>query len=155
MSANSEDAIRESYGLILKLKDRTRQGKVEWATLKQLGSISEAISKRAECAFEMNLGGNLAAIVWETSRSVGFCLVELDFSSGPPLPPHLNQPSKDYERKVLSIELDKDEAGLGKITDESIVFEDLTALVALIRRAPVRSDARIEQANTYLDELAS
>jgi hypothetical protein len=155
MSANSKDAIRESYVLIVKLLERTRERKIEWTAVRILGSVSEAILVGAECAYQAKLGHNLVATVWENDQSIGFKLVELNVQAGPPLPPHLNQPVKDYEREVLSICLSKEEAASDKLTDENIVFEDLTTLFELIKRAPIQADERIEQARRYLDQLAS
>jgi hypothetical protein len=155
MSANSKDAIRESYVLIIKLLERTREDKIEWTEAEPHGSASKAIIGVTKNAYQAKLGRNLIATVWENNQSLGFNLVELNFQSGPPLPPDLNQPSKDYEREVLSVCLSKQEKVSGNLTDESIVYEDLAALIELIERVPVKADARIEQARRYLDQLAS
>jgi hypothetical protein len=155
MNINPEDAIRESYPLILKLKEITRRGKIEWTTVADRGSVSGAILKNADSAFEAKVGGDLCAIVWENLKFVGFDLVQVEFSSVPPHSPQLQQARKDYEREVLSIRLNIETASSGDITDESIVFEDLVGLLELIRRAPRQFDVRIEKAKNYLDELAS
>lgn len=152
---NFEPDLSESYVLIIKLLETTRQDKIEWTTVERLGSESERILNEAESAYQTKLGGNLVAMVWENGQSIGFKLVELNLQPEPQSLPHLNQPPKDDERRVLSVRFNKSEASLGKITDESIVYEDLSALIELIKRAPVRSDERIEQAKNYLDQLAS
>ena len=156
MSANSEDAIRESYVLILKLLERTRQRKIEWTSGDTLLKVPRgALRPETEYRYQAELGSNLVATVWEDDHSIGFQLVELDLHANPPEPYVLMPPPTEPKGEVLSICLDKHEAGLGKLTDESIVYEELAALLSLIRRAPVQSDVRIEQAKNYLDELAS
>jgi hypothetical protein len=154
MSANSEDAIRESYLLIIKLLERTRERKIEWTCGAPLLKVARGAPKaETEHRFQTELGNDLVATVWEDDHSLGFNLA--DSQAGPPEPALLMPPPAAPRGEVLSIRLDKHEAGLGKLTDESIVYEELAALLALIRHAPVQSDVRIEQAKNYLDELAS
>lgn len=158
MSANSKDAIRESYVLIIKLLERTRQGKIEWTNrVLFLGVERGAPRPETSHSYYAELGNNLIATVWEDERSLGFSLV--DSQAGPHEPYVVVPPPAPLKQEVLSILLDKEEAGMGKLTDESIVFEDLTALLELIKRTPIQSDARIEQAKkieqarNYLDKL--
>jgi hypothetical protein len=154
MSANSEDAIRESYVLIIKLLERTREGKIAWRSGNPLLKVVRgALKQEAEYRYQTELGNDLVATVWEDDHSLGFTLDDL--RAGPPEPSIVMPPPAAPRGEVLSIHLDKHEAGLGKLTDESIVYEDLATLIDLIKRAPVQADARIEQARKYLDQLAS
>ena len=157
MSTNSKDAVRESYVLIIKLLERTRERKIAWVEADPACIPAKQLHvTNARFAYRTTLGNNLIATIWENDRFIGFRLMELNLPAGPPLPSDLNLPPKDYEREVLSICLDRLVAIDDSLTDETLVFEDLSALLALIQNAPNRqSDARIEQAKNYLDQLAS
>jgi hypothetical protein len=155
MSANSEDAIRESYVLIIKLLERTRERKIKWTSGDPIFRVERgAPGPEAVYRYQTKLANDLTATVWEDDHSLGFELT--DPQAGLPEPSIVMPPSGAPKGEVHFIRLDKMEAGLGKLTDESIVYEDLAALLAMIRHAPAyQSDSRIEQAKNYLDELAS
>lgn len=143
---NSRVALEDAEKLIVKLTDRTREGKIVW---------TESSRHRNVNALETSLEAPLKAIVWVTNREAGFRVSETkdeiveaveEIFEGQSLP------TPGQEKRLLSISVSS--KGGYDYPEEERIYIKLIDLHELARRSAYKIDAQFENINDYLDRLA-
>jgi hypothetical protein len=155
---NTAYDLTESAVLITKLVALTREGKVEWTekNLRSLGSI-EVTSR-----YQTTLDGDLNALVWLSSKSAGFRLVEnviepnANAQSIPPIGPLSSAKLQTVpslrmisERDLLAVHFDHED---GPARGE--IYINLMSLLELARRSSDKIEPKVDRVKQYLDKLA-
>ena len=154
---NSSIEIAEAVKLARKLIDRTREGKLHWASEQDV-TTAESNDKDAsrEKSFSIVLEGNLKAIVSNLVLGredlLAFSLVELDPRWLSPIAAMLTAESC-ADRKILDVGLERNPSFGYDTEDERKLAGHLVDLYALARRSALKIDGSVEKALKYLDNL--
>lgn len=139
---NTAYDLTESAVLIKKLVALTRERRVEWTeqNLRSLGSM-EVTSR-----YQTTLEGDLSVLVWLSSKSAGFRLLERPAPAPHPASLAIELPS---ERDLLAVSLDHED---GPARGE--IYINLMSLLELARRSADKIEPKVDRVKQYLDKLA-